>query len=226
MNTRVRTVLLNADLEPRAVIPVHRAFSLLFEDGSQGDEIGKVRVLLRATEVGSHHVPEAMRIWRSPGRTHPVPLVIALRDPRSPLFDLVHAPVGQPNLSALLIRDGGRCLYCLRDRSQLGRDNVFTIDHIKPRCRFPDRRLAHRWDNVALACFTCNNKKSDRTPKEAGMTLYGVPFEPTRLHLALGQLLPCQRDFLWLLRHGMERDRLGTNPRHAAPGRSQQLHAA
>jgi len=36
-----------------------------------------------------------------------------------------------------------------------------------------------RWDNCVLACLTCNKRKADRTPEQAGMRLRGAPVQPT-----------------------------------------------
>ncbi len=67
----------------------------------------------------------------------------------------------------ILLRDNSTCQYC---GSQLAAAKL-TMDHVKPR----SRGGASTWENLVAACFGCNNKKSDRTPAEAGMTLAKVP---------------------------------------------------
>jgi 5-methylcytosine-specific restriction endonuclease McrA len=56
-----------------------------------------------------------------------------------------------------------------------------TWDHVVPRCRGGHTR----WDNVVLACRTCNQKKGGKTPEEAGMKLHCRPTKPN----GLGSLL-------------------------------------
>lgn len=71
----------------------------------------------------------------------------------------------------LLRRDAHQCQYC-GNRKQL------TIDHIIPR----SKGGKHTWDNVVIACATCNGRKGDRTPEQAGMKLatkLKAPIHPT-----------------------------------------------
>ena len=70
-------------------------------------------------------------------------------------------------------RDRGRCQYCaLRVR----RDE-FTYEHVVPRV------LGGRtsWENVVVACVSCNQRKAGRTPQQAGMKLLSTPGRPKRL---------------------------------------------
>jgi len=68
----------------------------------------------------------------------------------------------------IMIRDNCQCQYC-------GIKNVeLTIDHISPR----DRGNLAAWENLVCACVKCNNKKGNRTPDEAGMTLLNIPRKP------------------------------------------------
>ncbi|MDP9348018.1 MAG: HNH endonuclease [Gemmatimonadota bacterium] len=199
---KIRTLLLNANFQPRAIIPVERAFALMFEDADVGNGIGKVDVVLTALDVSTGEIPEPMKVWRSVHAEHPVPLVVSLRKMHSPLFDLHNIPTGTPNLQALIRRDHARCLYCLRTEAELGLGNFFTMDHIVPKCRFKRPKNAHRYENLALACLECNNRKGGRTPEEAGMTLHGVPMEPSRWELVAPDLLECQRIFVNWCRDG------------------------
>lgn len=67
-------------------------------------------------------------------------------------------------------RDNYTCCYC----SKMVRLNDLTIDHVIPR----DKGGENSWRNCVAACFTCNNKKSNRTPDEAGMPLLKKPIMP------------------------------------------------
>ena len=199
---KIRTLLLNANFQPRAVIPVERAFSLFFEDDDVGGGAGKVDVVLNAREVATGEIPDHMKVWRSVREEFPVPLVVALRKMHSPLFDLHNIPTGTPSLPALIKRDNGRCLYCLRTADELEPWNFFTMDHIVPRWKFRHPRESHRYENLALACLQCNNRKGGRTPEEAGMVLHGIPMEPSRWDLVSPDLLECQRIFVRWCREG------------------------
>ena len=72
---------------------------------------------------------------------------------------------------ALFIRDRGRCLYCDKPAN--------TMDHIVPK----SRGGRAEWMNAATACLSCNNRKADRTPEEAGMPLLRAPYAPTYLDI-------------------------------------------
>lgn len=67
--------------------------------------------------------------------------------------------------AAVMERDGGQCRYCgiLSDR--------MTMDHVVPWSRGGSNEI----ENLASACVSCNAKKGDRTPEEAGMVLRPTP---------------------------------------------------
>ncbi|HAA55094.1 MAG TPA: HNH endonuclease [Myxococcales bacterium] len=70
-------------------------------------------------------------------------------------------------------RDKGRCQYCGIKMYQ----HESTYDHVVPR----SQGGTTCWENVVLACFNCNQKKANRTPKEARMRLYNEPVRPKTL---------------------------------------------
>jgi 5-methylcytosine-specific restriction endonuclease McrA len=67
----------------------------------------------------------------------------------------------------VLKRDARRCGYCPRAAS--------TVDHILPR----SRGGMNSWLNTVACCNRCNQRKADKTPAEAGMTLRVTPYAPT-----------------------------------------------
>lgn len=67
-------------------------------------------------------------------------------------------------------RDNGRCSYCGKEITQ----KESTIDHVIPRSKGGE----NSWENICLACKSCNCKKDNRTPKEAGMKLLVTPYNP------------------------------------------------
>lgn len=75
-----------------------------------------------------------------------------------------------PYSKANIIHRDNKCMYC-------GSTNHgdLTIDHVIPK----SRGGASNWENCVAACKTCNNKKGDRTPREANMRLLKQPVAPT-----------------------------------------------
>jgi 5-methylcytosine-specific restriction endonuclease McrA len=70
-------------------------------------------------------------------------------------------------------RDRGRCQYC---GNKVRRDE-FTYEHVVPRV------LGGRtcWENVVVACVSCNQRKAGRTPQQANMKLLSTPVQPRKL---------------------------------------------
>ena len=73
--------------------------------------------------------------------------------------------------SMLMDRDRHKCAYCAQAAA--------TVDHVIPRSRGGPTS----WTNTVAACRSCNNRKADCTPAEAGMRLLTQPFEPSWWHI-------------------------------------------
>lgn len=69
----------------------------------------------------------------------------------------------------ILRRDSGKCQYCGKS------EGLMTVDHVIPR----SHGGGETWGNLVCACSVCNNKKGDRTPQEAGMSLIKKPTKPS-----------------------------------------------
>ncbi|MDB4951067.1 MAG: endonuclease [Gemmatimonadetes bacterium] len=157
----MRTLVLNAEMIPTAEVPVTEALTKVF--------LGK-----------AYTVEEHPRIvFRSPGLTIAAPVSIAMfRYTRLPASFYGRAALTNENL---FLRDGDRCLYCLRTRKELYEAGLrLTREHVLPRSRGgPDH-----WENVVAACQACNCRKGSHTPDEAGMPLQGRVWVPSvgRLH--------------------------------------------
>ncbi|MBN2222318.1 MAG: HNH endonuclease [Vallitaleaceae bacterium] len=67
-------------------------------------------------------------------------------------------------------RDEGKCQYCGTRISV----SKMTFDHVIPK----DQGGHTRWDNIVTACTSCNIKKANKTPEEAGMILRKKPKAP------------------------------------------------
>src|SRR5690606_16122553 len=92
------------------------------------------------------------RVFRSEREQMPAPLVIRL-------VRFVHVPRKfrrQVTNTFLFARDGYRCQYCGRHRTELRPREFLTRDHIQPL----SRGGLNTWDNVVTACPPCNNRKA------------------------------------------------------------------
>lgn len=99
------------------------------------------------------------------GLEYPFPSVVRLRQMvRAPRARAT--PVSRHGIRA---RDGGRCQVqgCEKRGS--------TIDHVVPRSRGGD----FSWVNCVLMCRSCNQRKADRLPAEAGIKLRRQPKAPS-----------------------------------------------
>lgn len=67
----------------------------------------------------------------------------------------------------IFIRDGYTCQYC---SAQLPGGRL-TLDHVNPR----SQGGRSTWENLVAACYSCNNRKGDKTPETAGMVLLKRP---------------------------------------------------
>lgn len=109
------------------------------------------------------------RVIRSPSQVFPMPSVIRF----------LHRVVGlfrrgvKFNRKNVWLRDKGKCQYCGERVSQ----NKFTFDHVVPR----DQGGTTKWQNIVVSCSTCNQRKSNQTPEQAGMILRTKPVCPKSL---------------------------------------------
>lgn len=76
----------------------------------------------------------------------------------------------------VLRRDSHTCQYC-------GSTKKLTLDHVIPRAKGG----THTWENVVIACETCNHRKGNRTPLEANMTLRAKPKAPIHPTVAFAE---------------------------------------
>jgi 5-methylcytosine-specific restriction endonuclease McrA len=139
---------------------------------------GKVEVLVQYDEVLAHidrqtlgTFPELKRALRqvigtdAEELTIKVPAVAVLR--RKVSATKTGVKFSKINVC---LRDDFRCLYCgtKLPMSQL------NYDHVVPRSQGGKTV----WENVVMSCYSCNDRKRNRTPEEAGMPLLSVPVRP------------------------------------------------
>ena len=105
------------------------------------------------------------RVVRSPRQKFAWPSIVRLR--RYKRVPYKRVMISRKNV---LRRDRFTCQYC-------GAREKLTIDHVHPK----SRGGRDTWANLVAACVDCNNRKGNRTPKEAKMTLARVPFTPSHV---------------------------------------------
>jgi len=158
-----RVLLLNgSSWEPLAVISVPRAINLVLA--------GKAVII----EDTGHFL-------RTIGDKFPVPSVIALRT-------YINVPRRKAHWSrkGVLARDNYTCIYCGTRPGDVQRGKIInksdlTVDHILPR----SRGGKDNWTNTACACYSCNHRKGDRMPGEAGMRMMWEPRTPRTSYLVI-----------------------------------------
>src|SRR3712207_9524749 len=64
------------------------------------------------------------------------------------------------------MRDRSTCQYCHRSPPAVD----LTLDHVIPRSRHGEST----WENLVACCHSCNNRKGNRKPEEAGMKTAGA----------------------------------------------------
>jgi 5-methylcytosine-specific restriction endonuclease McrA len=73
----------------------------------------------------------------------------------------------KPSREMIYKRDRHKCQYC-------GATKKLTIDHVIPKSRGGD----DSWENLVVACSSCNVKKSDKLLSECSMKLTRKPATP------------------------------------------------
>ena len=67
----------------------------------------------------------------------------------------------------------GKCGYC--ERRCDGTATVPTVDHFRPRSRFPE--LTYEWTNWVFSCARCNEEKANRWPDSGFVDPCAVPLD-------------------------------------------------
>jgi 5-methylcytosine-specific restriction endonuclease McrA len=153
----LRCLALNASFEPLTMVPVRRALRLVIDRKAE------------IVESEGHPV-------RSERLELPRPAVIRL-------VKFVHVPRRfrrQVTNTFLFARDDYRCQFCGRTQRDLRPRECLTRDHLVPL----SRGGTSAWTNVLTACSSCNTRKGNLLPEEAGMHPLRAPFEPHFVHLA------------------------------------------
>lgn len=121
----------------------------------------------------------------SSNETYEVPSIIRLKR-----YVRIHNKKIELSKKNIIRRDGHKCQYC-------GSKTNLTVDHVHPK----SRGGKDTWTNLITACVRCNNKKSNRTPKEANMKLMSEPHKPgyhTFLKTTIGKAEESWNQFMFI----------------------------
>ena len=124
------------------------------------------RALLLILRGKAEAVEKLGLVIRSVSQDHSVPSVVRL-------WRYIQAPRQKVVLSKrnILKRDNHQCQYCGSKSGKL------TIDHIVPRTSGGKST----WENLVCACVTCNCKKGEDSPDQAGLMLRVKPKQPNKV---------------------------------------------
>ena len=78
------------------------------------------------------------------------------------------------------VRDNNVCQYCGNEFNKLN----LTLDHVIPK----SFGGITQWTNIVTCCKSCNIKKANRTPHQAGMRLISKPGHPSYKMLYLDNI--------------------------------------
>ena len=74
-------------------------------------------------------------------------------------YDKVPSNKAHFNRKSLYKRDKNTCQYCGEKKII----DELSLDHVIPKCQGG----ITTWENIVVACISCNSKKAGRTPKQA-----------------------------------------------------------
>jgi 5-methylcytosine-specific restriction endonuclease McrA len=157
-------LVLNRSWQPIHVTTVVRTLVMLWNDSAKVVDPEEYRLYSWADWV-SLPAEEGRPCIRTARSRLRVPEIVALQQfDRLPMASVAFS---RRNVAK---RDHYTCQYC---GAQPGVQDL-TIDHVIPRAQGG----TSSWTNCVAACGTCNARKADRTPDQAGMRLRKVPARP------------------------------------------------
>ncbi|MBX3438013.1 MAG: HNH endonuclease [Planctomycetaceae bacterium] len=181
---QVSVLALNRHYVAVHVLPVQRAFSLLWKGSAEVVNVEQNQFLsydfdgwreisqLKANLEERDDTDDWIRTVRFEIQ---VPRIVRLLR-----YDRVPRNVVKFSRRNIFLRDGHCCQYC---DGRFPR-HLLSLDHVVPR----SRGGGDSWENVVCACLACNVRKGGRTPQEAGMALKSPPVRPKRNPLISHQL--------------------------------------
>lgn len=161
----MKVLVLNADFSPHEIWPWKKAMMKWL--GSEC--VTPVEVYNKTVRSGG-------------GKEWPIPSILVLKE----YVKTTHksCPYGKKRVYN---RDRHKCQYCnvkLHPRQ-------LTLDHVIPKSVWKKTKQGtpNCYTNVVAACLSCNSRKANRTPEEAGMRLLSEPKALTYQQAFINDLL-------------------------------------
>jgi len=164
------TLVLNRQWQPIHVTTVVRALVMLWNDTARVVEPEEYR-LYAWHEWAALEAAAGMPCIRAARLRMRAPEVVSLTH-----YDRLPSTAVTFSRRNVARRDHFLCQYC---GAQPGGEAI-TIDHVVPR----SQGGTSTWTNCVAACDSCNARKADRTPEQAGMRLRRAP-GPARVEAVL-----------------------------------------
>jgi len=156
-----RCLVLNGDYSPLGIIDWKKALTWYMKYDTHNS---------RSIEILDFYKDDY--ILGTNNKHHPIPCVVKT-------FKYYKLKNQEVNFSRknLFLRDNFSCQYC-----GIKKDiNKLTYDHVIPKSLWSDTKSsATCWTNIVTACYDCNRKKGNKTPKQANMPLLNLPIVPKK----------------------------------------------
>jgi len=159
-------LVLNKNFYAIAVTGWQRAISLLYLDHARVvDEGYRTYDFVDWLDASRESEENEAGFVRTPNLKIAIPEVISLN-----LFGKVPKREVTFCRRNLFLHYNWSCCYCNRKLPS----NQLNLDHVLPKSRGGKTT----WENVVVSCISCNKRKANRLPAEAGMKLHCTPGRP------------------------------------------------
>lgn len=165
-----RVLVLNRVWQPVNIVGAKRALGLLFQRNAQVIDPNHGHYELLSAE---EWVERSLEDPPAPGEASVRSVRLNLRLPQILLlqrFDRVPVQETKLNRRNVFERDQYRCQYC----GEVFPETRLNLDHVIPR----DRGGRTSWENLVTSCISCNSRKANRLPHQAGLRLRQQPVRP------------------------------------------------
>lgn len=154
-----RTLVLDQGYQPHRIVDWTRAVALLFQQ--------------KAELIKSYDEPLLTPTQAEKAEDNGWTFVIKMPAVIRLLRSVSRKKIVRFSRMNVLTRDNWQCQYCGRKFPT----NKLNYDHVIPRSQGGKTV----WENIVSSCYTCNEKKENRTPQQARMRLIKQPERPKSL---------------------------------------------
>lgn len=173
-----KTLVLSAAMQPVSVVPWQDAMTLLSKDAAEVlEEYDECVGVLPLELVSSYRkFMGALKLSEDDATEEGIPIkmpaVIRVRK-----YFTRHSKKPKFSRINVFTRDEFTCQYCRTRFAPMQAFKKLTYDHVVPR----QQGGRTTWTNIVTACYSCNSKKANMTPEQAGMKLLVRPKMPEEL---------------------------------------------